>query len=53
MFVSLSDSVSLLVVVILLLVKIHSFYVHTSDGSWMILYVAKLILVILAFSHRS
>ena len=41
LFVPLSDSVFLLVVVILLLVKIHSSYVHTSHGSWMILYVAK------------
>jgi len=28
------------------------FYVHTSDGSWMILSFAKLFLVILAFSQR-
>jgi len=49
LFVLLSDTVFLSVVVILLLVEMSCFYVHVSNGSLMISSVALLVLIIMSF----
>ena len=49
LFVLLSDTVFLSVVVILLLVEMSCFYVHVSNDSLMISSVAMLVLIIMTF----
>jgi len=49
LFVLLSDTVFLSVVVILLLVEMSCFYDHVSNGSLMISSVAMLVLIIMSF----